>query len=531
MAGLGLGLAALGACEKATSTTADGDGGPDAASTGGRAGSGGKTSTRGTGGGGGKTSTGGATGAGGATAAGGATGTGSGGMTATGVGGTSGLGGTSGAPAYPLKLAAGQHYLVDQNNRPFLLIGDSPWDLFVTLTTADATTYLEDRRQKGFTSLLIEMIEIKFSPNPPKNAAGDAPFTGTLPGTSTPDFSTPNEAYFAHVDQIITIAAQKGFLLQITPAYLGYQGGSEGWYQQMKANGTTKLAAYGTYIGNRYKSFPNIIWVEGGDTDPTVTDSGSSTGAKIDPTYTRAIANAIKAVDPSHLQTVHGNNGDSVLDAWPGETWIDVSTIYTYPKVVNNVPVYVKALAEYARTGWKPFYLIESTYEADLYVTTPQIARQQAYEALLNGGMGENFGNGVIWPFHSGWQAALNSQGSQDMSRLSGFFSQLSWQTLVPDTANALLTAGLGTGLGHVSAALASDGTLGVFYVPASGTALTVALSKLTGQVTARWFDPTSGAFTAASGSPFPNTGVHVFTPPGNNSAGDADWLLVLQAP
>jgi len=39
--------------------------------------------------------------------------------------------------------------------------------------------------------------------------------------------------------------------------------------------------------------------------------------------------------------------------------------------------------------------------------------------------------------------------------------------------------------------------------------------------VTARWFDPTSGTFTAISGSPFANTGSHNFTTPGNNSNGD----------
>src|SRR5581483_6664383 len=158
----------------------------------------------------------------------------------------------------------------------------------------------------------------KFSAAPPKNAYGDAPFTATLPGTSTPDFSTPSERYFAHVDRIMAIAADKRILLEVTPAYLGYQGGDEGWYRQMKANGPARLAAYGAYLGNRYKRFANIIWVDGGDADPTV---------GIDTTYTRALAAAIKAADPGHLHTVHGHPGRSVLDAWAGESWIDVATI------------------------------------------------------------------------------------------------------------------------------------------------------------------------------------------------------------
>src|SRR5262249_16264904 len=35
--------------------------------------------------------------------------------------------------------------------------------------------------------------------------------------------------------------------------------------------------------------------------------------------------------------------------------------------------------------------------------------------------------------------------------------------------------------------------------------------------------------FQTVVGSPFPNTGSHNFTTPGNNSAGDSDWVLLLQ--
>ena len=42
------------------------------------------------------------------------------------------------APAYPLKMSPTRRYLVDQNNKPFLMIGDAPHSLVVNLTTADA---------------------------------------------------------------------------------------------------------------------------------------------------------------------------------------------------------------------------------------------------------------------------------------------------------------------------------------------------------------------------------------------------------
>jgi hypothetical protein len=46
--------------------------------------------------------------------------------------------------------------------------------------------------------------------------------------------------------------------------------------------------------------------------------------------------------------------------------------------------------------------------------------------------------------------------------------------------------------------------------------------------VTARWFDPTTGALAPAAEAPLPGKGLRTFAPPGKNSGGDGDWLLVL---
>src|SRR5262249_57411250 len=46
------------------------------------------------------------------------------------------------------------------------------------------------------------------------------------------------------------------------------------------------------------------------------------------------------------------------------------------------------------------------------------------------------------------------------------------------------------------------------------------------GTARARWWDPTNGVFTSAG--TIPNTATQAVTTPGTNSAGDHDWLLVL---
>jgi Putative collagen-binding domain of a collagenase len=65
-------------------------------------------------------------------------------------------------------------------------------------------------------------------------------------------------------------------------------------------------------------------------------------------------------------------------------------------------------------------------------------------------------------------------------------------------------------------------------YTP-SVRPLTVDMSKLAGASSARWYDPTSGEYIAVAGSPFANTGTRQFQPPKRNSAGDEDWILVLE--
>ncbi len=412
--------------------------------------------------------------------------------------------------AYPLKLAPGQRYVVDQFNAPFLIHGEAAWSLIVNLTNEQADAYLEDRRQKGFNALMVNLIEHHFAIDPPRNVYGDAPFL--VAG----DFSTPNEAYFAHADLILQKAADKGMVVFLDPAYLGFGGGDEGWYQEMSSNGTAVLTTYGQFLGNRYKNYPNIVWLDGGDFDPP------------DQSLVTAVVNGIKTFDPVHLHTAHDNQGTSPIDEWGGAGWLDLSDVYTYPAVNNKVPVYQKALVEYTRSDWKPFFLAESTYENENNAT-PTLVRQQAYEALLSGAMGDFFGNRPIWLFDSGWPSALNSRSSQDMSLVKQFFSTRHWERLVPDVSHTFVIAGFkADGLTHSVAARAADGSWGATFLPTART-ITVDLSEFSGPVQAHWFDPTSGATTTVSGSPFTNAGTTKIMTPGLNATGAADWVLVFE--
>src|SRR5262249_14457548 len=79
----------------------------------------------------------------------------------------------------------------------------------------------------------------------------------------------------------------------------------------------------------------------------------------------------------------------------------------------------------------------------------------------------------------------------------------------------------------YATTAWISDGTLSLTYAPVA-TTLTVSLTNFAGTVTARWYDPSNGAFVAIGS--YGNTGSQTFMTPGANQDGDTDWVLVLEA-
>jgi hypothetical protein len=426
---------------------------------------------------------------------------------------------SSGAVVYPLKVSGNGRLLVDQGHDPFLVQAESAWGLVAAATIEDAELYLENRRQKGFNAMLVRLLEHKWTDNPPRNIYGQGPFT--TPG----DFATPNEAYFAHVDQVIQRAYEKGILVLLAPAYLGYNGGDEGWFQEMTANGTTKLRNYGRYLGQRYRNFPNILWVQAGDFNPPTPD------------LVRAVALGILDYDTVHLHTAHCGRGNSAMDCFPNETWLTVNASYT-----SDI-TYPDVLRDYHRVPFKPFFLLDAEYE-NTNGSTPASLRAQAYWAVLSGAQGQLFGvnptyhfeGPTLYPAPYGWEEGLESPGSHAMPRVTALFDSRDWYDLVPDDNHDVVTSGYGSfgSTNYVTAARTPDGRLVMAYIPSTGTgtrSLTVDMSELAGQAQGRWYNPTSGAYTDIAGSPFANTGSRTFTTPGNNGTDTNDWALVLEIP
>jgi len=136
--------------------------------------------------------------------------------------------------AYPLKVSTGNRYLVDQSDQPFFWSGDAAWSLIVQLSTSDADLYLENRKDKGFTVIMVSLIEHKFCTHAPANFYGDLPFKGS-------PFVRSNERYFEHADSVIESAWRHNIMVLLAPLYLGYDCKDEGWCAEVRASAGNAL--------------------------------------------------------------------------------------------------------------------------------------------------------------------------------------------------------------------------------------------------------------------------------------------------
>ena len=450
--------------------------------------------------------------------------------------------GASKRTVYPLKASSNNRYLVDQNNVPFLMIGDAPQTLIANLSRSEAAEYISNRSRYGINTLWINLL-CNYSDGCNKDATT---FDGVAPFSSVGDLSAPNPAYFQRADEMMSLAAEHNMLVLLDPIE------TSSWLGVLRANGMDKAFAFGQWLGNRYKNFPNIIWMHGNDFQSwqNVTDDA----------LVQAVARGIRITDKTHLHTVELNYLTS--GSLDDPTWaplVELNAAYTY------FPTYARVLSEYNRPNYKPVFLVEANYEFEHNPCTdggsPNNLRRQGYWAMLSGATGQIYGSAYTWRLQSGWETKLDSPGAIQLGYFKDLFAPRKWFDLVPDQTHSLVTSGYDsfaglignladyigkdcsrifaflkkrTGFGsittnsYLTAARTPDGSLAMAYLPTTRT-ITVDMSKLAGSMEAHWYDPTNGRYLKVEGSPFTNAGAKQFTPPGNNSAGDGDWVLLFE--
>jgi uncharacterized protein DUF4038 len=413
--------------------------------------------------------------------------------------------------AFPLRVSADRHHLQDNSGAPFLVVGDTAWSLVAQLNQTDIEHYLDDRAARGFNAIIVNLLEHKFATHAPATLGGVQPFgAGRM-------FEAPNAEYFDIADRAIAAAGHRGISVWLCPAYLGWDGGDEGFFKEINAAGQDALRNYGRFVGERFKDLPNIVWMLGGDFafPPSHRWLGD------------VLAAGLREGGARQLMTAHGGQ-TAAVETFGDRDWIAVDTVYSYSKDLRE-PLQAARL----RRPQRPFVLIESTYEGE-HDAPPEQIRFQAWAAMLSGAAGQFFGNNPIWHFdgptlfkyEGSWRQALDSVGSRDMARLGTFFRSQRWIDFQPVADGQVITTDTGTA---PVAARNTDGTTTIVYVPAHGTGTRELRLKSQHSGRAQWFDPAGDASPVNATIDRDASSRLLVHTPGRNSAGATDWVLILR--
>jgi hypothetical protein len=418
-----------------------------------------------------------------------------------------------------LKVSENKRFLVYEDGTPFYYLGDTGWELFHRLNKQETEKYLENRRAKGFTVIQAVALAELDGLNTP-NAEGNRPLIGNDP-------LKPNEAYFEHVDWVIKKAQEKGIFIGLLPTW-GDKVDPK-WGIGPKIFTAENAFKYGQWIGKRYKDFPNIIWINGGDRD----GGGDNT-----PIW-NAIGEGIKSVDRNHLMTFHPSGERSSSEWFHNSSWLDFNMCQT-GHGQRSYAIYKRIIVrDYDLKPVKPCFDGEPRYEDHPVGWTPDVlgwfndadVRQAMYWNLFSGGFGHTYGCHPVWQMlapgrepvglaRNNWYDVLDLPGAFDLVHARRLIESRPVLSRVPDQSIIVqayfpetdyLVATRGEGYAFV-------------YFP-TGWPAEIRLDKIGAKtINASWYDPRKGETKLIE--TIPATGTRKFTPP--ESGRGNDWVLIL---
>jgi hypothetical protein len=379
-----------------------------------------------------------------------------------------------------------------EGGAPFFWMGSTQWAIFRSYSIADANTIVDSMKPHGF-SLMATML-VGGTDATIANIENEKAWLNNDP-------STPNEAYFTRVDQIVKHANDQGLLVRIGMLH----------NSQLQYMSSGRGRAYAKWVATRYKDLPNIVWSLHGNVDDAALVA-----------MVREMAAGIQEGDGgSHLISQKPDPSPKSSGQIQSEPWLSFTESQTWNRIDL---IYSMVTTDYARTPPKPTVMDEGAYEAGPeygFPITPILVRRQAYYSYLAGGS-HTYGHTDTLNANPTWKASLDAPGALALGFMKkAFLSLPEWWLLTPD--QSVLTMGAGT-TGDVLylGARHKTGKWAVVYAAAQRM-LTVDMSKLSaGPVHAQWMDPRSGTRMALGD--LPNTGTHAFGMPG----GWEDALLIL---
>ncbi|MGQ9620014.1 MAG: glycoside hydrolase family 140 protein [Bacteroidales bacterium] len=418
-----------------------------------------------------------------------------------------------------LKVSDNKRYVVFEDGTPFFYLGDTGWELFHRLSKEETEKYLENRRAKGFTVIQAVALAELDGLNTP-NAEGNKPLIDNDP-------LKPNEPYWQHVDWVIRKAGEKGLFIGLLPTWGDKV--DKRWGVGPVIFNSDNAFKYGQWIGRRYKDFPNIIWINGGDRD----GGGDNT-----PVW-NALGEGIKSADRNHLMTFHPWGEHSSSEWFHESSWLDFNMCQT-GHGQRSYSIYKRLIVrDYNLKPVKPCFDGEPRYEDHPVGWNPEVLgwfndadiRQALYWNLFSGSFGHTYGCHPIWQMkapgrdpvglaRNNWYDVLDLQGAWDLIHARRLLESRPFLSRVPDQSMIVpdyfpetdyVVATRGNGYAFV-------------YFPTGWSAGIIPDKIGADELNVSWYDPRTGEMRFVE--KVSGKGVKHFTPPSRGRGND--WILLL---
>lgn len=402
-----------------------------------------------------------------------------------------------------LKVSKENRYLMNEDGTPFFWLGDTGWLLPERLDRDEADYYLSHCRQAGYNVVQVQTM----NGAPTMNAYGQY---SLIDGFNFKDINKKGVyGYWDHMDYIIKKAEQHGIYIAMVCV----------WGSVVKSGRMNAQEArnYGTFLGERYKNSPNIIWVIGGDTY-----------ADRNVEVWEALAKSIRAQDKNHLMTFHPFGRTSSATSLNGEEWMDFNMFQSghrrYGQKRGDGAFSVKESTEednwryvetaLAMTPMKPILDAEPSYEDipqglhDPNETrwNANDVRRYAYWSVFAGSCGHTYGHNNIMQFvkpgvsggygadgiKKPWYEAMKDPGFNQMKYLKNLILAFPYFERMPD--QSIISGENGERYDRAIATRGKDYLLVYNY---SGRPMSIDLTKISGaKKKAWWYSPKDGKLT-----------------------------------
>ncbi|MBQ9667830.1 MAG: glycoside hydrolase family 140 protein [Prevotella sp.] len=395
-----------------------------------------------------------------------------------------------------LMVSENHRFLMHADGTPFFWQGETAWLMPQRLNRDEVVYYLQTCSRAGYNMVQVQVLNDVPSFNVYGQPSHDR--AGRL-------LTDAAYGYWDHLDYIVDQAARSGIYVGMVCIWGGVVKAGKLTAEQAKG--------YGSFLANRYKDCPNIVWIIGGDIQGDIKTEVWQT-----------LATTIKAIDRNHLMTYHPRGRYTSARWWAKADWIDFHTFQSghrrYGQRMDNADYPIPDNTEednwmYVDSTWayrplKPVLDDEPSYEgipkglhdADEPLWTAAEVRRYAYWSVFAGSCGHTYGHNAIMQFYreglppayhcaKAWTEALWDPGFNQMQFLSRLMLALPYFDRVPDQS---IVVDNGTQYDRLSATRGNDYLLVYNYTCRD---MKVDLRKISGtEKHVWWMNAGTGALT-----------------------------------